>query len=110
MAAEATTTWTVGPQPIFSPTRIVKTVNGKRVESFLPARDENGNVIIDQRRFAGKITLGEFVSDPKWTDRDFRFSRPITNGTRIAIAGAPDSHYVWQDGKVVLLDAPPAPK
>jgi Flp pilus assembly protein CpaB len=109
VVTEATTTWTVGPQPIFSPFVVEKMVKGKRVKTYLPATDKNGNVLMDQRRYTEKIMLRDIDFDPRWTDRDFQFSRPMTNGTTVEIQGAPDPNYVWKDGWVVLIAHDPAP-
>lgn len=103
VVSEATTTLAVGPQPVFSPMVVDRTVKGKRVKVNLPARDENGNIIMDHRQATWKITLRDIDFDPSWTDRDFQFSRPITDGTRVAVQGHPDTHFVWRDGRVVLV-------
>jgi hypothetical protein len=110
MVTEATILLTRGPQPVFSPMVVEKILKGKRVKINPPARDENGNVIMDQRRCTGKIALVDIDFDPKWTDRDFRFSRPIADGTRVEVQGAPDSHYAWKDERVVLIGPDPAPR
>jgi Flp pilus assembly protein CpaB len=110
VVTEATTTWTVGPQPIVSPLVVEKMVKGKRVKTYLPATDMNGNILMDQRRYTEKIMLRDIDFDPRWTDRDFQFSRPMTNGTRAEIQGAPDPNYVWKDGWVVLTAHDPTPK
>ncbi len=109
VVTEATTTWSVGPQPLFSSTVVEK--NGKQLAVDLPARDKAGNVIIlPERRYIYKIELREIDFDPKWTDRDFQFSRRIANFTKVAMAGAPEANYVWLEGKVVLIAPKPAPK
>jgi hypothetical protein len=110
VVTEATTKWARGPQPVFSPKRVEKIVKGKRVVTYLPAKDENGNVIVDEGRWTGKIKLRDIEFDPKRRDHDLQFSRPIANGTRVAAQDAPESHYVWKDGKVVLVATGPAPK
>jgi hypothetical protein len=108
VVTEATTTWSVGPQPLFSSTIVEK--NGKRVAADLPARDKDGNVIIlPERRYVYKIELRDIDFDPKWTDRDLQFSRPIANFTKVSMAGAADSNYVWLDGRVVLMAPGRAP-
>ncbi len=109
VVTEATTTWTVGPQPIFSPFVVEKMVKGERVKAYVPATDKNGNVLMDQHRYTEKIMLRDIDFDPRWTDRDFQFSRPMTNGTRVEMQGAPDPNYVWKDGWVVLIAHDPAP-
>ena len=103
VVSEATTTLAVGPQLVFSPMVVDGTVKGKRVKVNLPAKDENGNIIMDHRQATWKITLREIDFDPSWTDRDFQFSRSITDGTRVAVQGHPDTHFVWRDGRVVLV-------
>jgi hypothetical protein len=103
VVSEATTTLAVGPQPVFSPMVVDRTVKGKRVKVNLPAKDKNGNIIMDHRQATWKITLRDIDFDPSWTGRDFQFSRPITDGTRVAVQGHPDTHFVWKDGRVVLV-------
>jgi len=110
VATEATMTATRGPQPVFSVHLVEKIVKGKRVKTYLPARDDRGNVIVDQGRWTATITLREIDFDPKWTNRDFQFSRPIANGTRVAVQGAAKSRYEWKDGRVVLIAPDPALK
>jgi hypothetical protein len=102
VVSEATTTLAVGPQPVSSPMVVDRTVKGKRVKVNLPAKDENGDLIMDHRQATWKITLRDFDFDPSWTSRDFQFSRPIIDGTRVAVQGHPDTHFVWRDGRVVL--------
>ncbi len=102
VVTEATMTLTRGPQPVFSPMVVEKIVKGKRVKINLPAKDQNGNVIVDQQRSTWKITLRDIDFDPRWTDRDFQFLRPIANGTRVGVPGGPHSNYVWKDGRVVI--------
>ncbi len=87
VVAEATATWSVGPQPLFSSTVVEK--NGKHVAVDLPARDKDGNVImLPERRYVYRIELRDIDFDPRWTDRDFQFSRPIANFTKVSMAGA----------------------
>ena len=109
VVAEATASWSVGPQPLFSSTVVQK--NGKNVAVDLPARDKDGNVImLPERRYVYRIELRDIDFDPKWTDSDFQFSRPIANFTKVSMAGAAESNYVWLDGRVVLMPPRPAPK
>ena len=110
VVTEATTTLSVGPQPVLSPMAVEKIVNGKRVMTKLPAKDQAGNVIMSQRRHAWKITLRDIDFDPKWIDRDFELSRPIANGTKVEMQDARDSNYVWKDGRIVLIAPGRGPK
>ena len=104
LVTEAIITFTRGPQPLFSPMIVEKVVDGKRVVTHPLAKDERGNVvIIPQARFVQKLTLLELDFDPKWADRDFQFSRPIANGTRVHMKDARDSNYVWNNGSIVLI-------
>jgi hypothetical protein len=113
VVTEATTTLTRGPQPLFSGVVVEKFVNGKRVLTNVdvPARDQDGNVIIlPLWRSVWKIMLRDIDFDPRWTDRDAQFSRPIADGTSVVVQGAADSHYVWKDGRIVLNGPEPAPR
>jgi hypothetical protein len=103
VVTEATTSLSVGPQPVLSPMAVEKIVNGKRTRIMLPAKDENDNVIMSEKHHAWKITLRAIDFDPKWIDRDFELSRPIANGTKVEMQDARDSHYVWKDGRVALI-------
>ena len=80
-------------------------MKGKRVKTILPAKDENGNVIVNEGRWTGRIQLRDIEFDPRRTDRDLQFSRPITNGMIIAAEARPGSHYVWRSapGTVVAI-------
>ena len=107
----ATSTMSSAPQPIFSPKAVEKIVNGKRIKSFEPARDEQGNIIMMARRQSvWKIKLREIEFDPQWSDRDFQFAKPIANGTKVEMSGARNSLYVWKDGNVVRIASDGAPK
>jgi hypothetical protein len=104
VVAEATTTLAVGPQPVLSPFVVEKNVNGKLVRSPLQAaRDKDGQVIMSQKRNTWTIKLRDIDFDPKWIDHDFQFARPIANGTKIEVQDAPDSNYVWKDGRIDLI-------
>jgi hypothetical protein len=107
VVTEATATLTVGPQPVLSALAVEKIANGKRVLTHLPAKDENGTVIMGQKRNTWKITLRDIDFDPKRIDRDFQISRPIANGTKLEMQDARDSNYVWKDGRIVLVAPDP---
>lgn len=62
VVAEATMALTVGPQPVFSGMVVEKIVQGKRVKVHLPAKDENGNVIVYHNRSTWKIELRKLTS------------------------------------------------
>jgi hypothetical protein len=111
VVTEATLTSSSGPQPIFSPEAVEKIVNGKRIKSFEPARDEKGSIIMMARRQSvWKIKLRDIEFDPQWSDRDFQFEKPIANGTKVEMSGAGNSHYVWKDGNIVRIAPDGAPK
>jgi hypothetical protein len=65
---------------------------------------------MSQKRNTWTITLRDIDFDPKWNDRDFQFARQIANGTKIEVQDAPDSNYVWKDGRIDLIAPDPVRK
>jgi RNA polymerase sigma factor (sigma-70 family) len=101
VVAEATSTSTIGPQPMFRPIAFTKVVNGKTiVESpLIPAKREDGEtIIVPAVRLRWEIHTVACDLDAHLNDADFRMSLPIEDGTPVSMTDAPLSVYVWRDG------------
>ncbi len=109
---EATMIQKLPARPVLMPViRSEKMVDGKVVrEGFPPAKDENGNIIMSPA-FTGlwEIRLASIEFGPKFTDEDFKLSKPIPDGTPVSVSDAlftPHVSYEWREGKILKVTAP----
>jgi hypothetical protein len=88
----------------------LKVVNGKVVLDVLPKKDENGKIAMDPASTGlTEVRLVDIQFNPKFADNDFKFSKPIPDGTKVSVSfERPIRHvsYEWRQGKVVKVVEP----
>ncbi len=95
-------------EPVMSPVADdEKGIDGKAVPEFQPARDEKGEIIMSPAHASSMtVTLTAIDFQPKFTDQDFKITKPIPDGVPVSVFDAPFVErvsYQWLHGEIVRV-------
>lgn len=87
-----------------------KVVDGKVVMECLPKKDADGKtVMLPASDGLSEVELVDIDFNPRFADEDFRFTRPVPDGTLVSVPMEPSIRHVryeWRSGEVVKVVEP----